>query len=67
MIESGSPCQVFDYGERLRIRLRFEATQPVKNPNFVVAFIRSDNVACCNYASTMDGLCMPDVLSGQEP
>jgi len=59
--QSGSPRRVFDYGERLRIRLRFEATQPVKNPNFVVAFIRSDNVACCNYASAVDGLCLPHI------
>jgi lipopolysaccharide transport system ATP-binding protein len=53
--EAGHPRRVFNYGERLRIRLRFEATQSVKNPNFVVALIRSDNVACCNYSSAVDG------------
>jgi lipopolysaccharide transport system ATP-binding protein len=29
------------------------------NPNFVVAFIRSDNVACCNYNTAMDGFVIP--------
>ena len=59
--QSGNPRRVFDYGERMRIRLQFQADQPVKNPNFVVAFIRSDNVACCNYVSGVDGLCLPQI------
>jgi lipopolysaccharide transport system ATP-binding protein len=59
--EAGNPRRAFDYGERLRIRLRFETTQPVKNPNFVVALIRSDNVACCNYSSAVDGGDIPDL------
>ena len=33
------------------------------NPNVNVSFIRSDNVACCNYNMTMDGLIIPS-LSG---
>lgn len=59
--ESGQPRQVFDHGERLRIRFRFETSRPVKNPNFVVAFIRSDNVPCCNYTSAMDGIGIPSI------
>jgi lipopolysaccharide transport system ATP-binding protein len=31
-------------------------------PNFVVAFIRSDNVACCNYTTAMDGVNIPSLL-----
>jgi lipopolysaccharide transport system ATP-binding protein len=59
--ESGQPRKVYDHGERMRVRLSFEAVHPVKTPNFVVAFIRSDNVACCNYASAMDGVHIPSV------
>ncbi|MGE0684435.1 MAG: ABC transporter ATP-binding protein [Candidatus Binatia bacterium] len=59
--EDGNSRRSFDYGERMRIRLRFEATQPVKNPNFVVALIRSDNVACCNYSSVVDGENIPSL------
>lgn len=60
--ESRQSRQVFDHGERLRIRLCFEATQLVKNPNFVVALIRSDNVPCCNYASATDGAYIPSIV-----
>jgi lipopolysaccharide transport system ATP-binding protein len=57
--DAGQTRRVFEYGERLRIRLHFEASHPVTNPNFVVAFIRSDNVACCNHSSVVDGLAIP--------
>ena len=59
--ESGNPRRSFDYGERMRIRLHFEAMQPVESPNFVVAMIRSDNVACCNYSSGVDGGNIPSL------
>ena len=39
----------------MRVRLHYRLTEPVENPNFNVAFIRSDNVACCNYNTAMDG------------
>jgi lipopolysaccharide transport system ATP-binding protein len=54
--ESGRSEAVFDHGARMRVRLRFHARERIENPNFTVAFIRSDNVACCNYSSGMDGL-----------
>jgi lipopolysaccharide transport system ATP-binding protein len=60
--ENDRPCRVFNYGERMRIRLEFEAVREVLNPNFVVAFIRSDNVACCNYNTTMDGVKIPSLM-----
>jgi lipopolysaccharide transport system ATP-binding protein len=59
--ESGSPCAVFDYGERMRVRLSFSSSQVIKDPNFVVAVIRSDNVACCNYCTTLDGFSIPSL------
>src|SRR2546427_8053650 len=62
--EDGQSCRVFDYGTRMRIRLEFEAPYRVLNPTFVVAFIRSDNVACCNYNTAMDGVTIP-ALSGK--
>ena len=59
--EDGETRTVFDYGDRMRVRLNFEAPQPVINPNVNVSFIRSDNVACCNYNMTMDGLSIPSL------
>ncbi len=62
--ESGIPSTVFDYGERMRVRLSYSASQMIRNPNFVVALIRSDNVACCNYSTALDGFSIP-ALSGE--
>lgn len=49
------PRKIFDYGERMRIRLEYEAFEKIASPNFIVAFVRSDNVACCNFNTAMDG------------
>jgi lipopolysaccharide transport system ATP-binding protein len=59
--EDGQPKTVFDHGERMRVRLKFEAPQRLHNPNFVICFIRSDNVACCNYSTGIDGVTIPTV------
>jgi lipopolysaccharide transport system ATP-binding protein len=53
--EAGEPRTVFSHGERMRVRIHLSSREPVPNPNVVVTFIRSDNVACCNYSSGMDG------------
>jgi lipopolysaccharide transport system ATP-binding protein len=52
--EQGEPCTSFDYGRRMRLRMHYEMREPVESPNFNVAIIRSDNVACCNYNTAMD-------------
>jgi lipopolysaccharide transport system ATP-binding protein len=53
--EDGRPCTVFEYGARLRIRLQYDVREPIDNPNFVVALVRSDNVVCCHHSTTLDG------------
>lgn len=61
--ETGQPRTIFDYGERVRVRMKFKAHQRIVNPNFVVSVIRSDNVNCCNYSTALDGFTIPS-LSG---
>ena len=53
--QDGQSRTVFDFGERMTVRLDYNATRPVQAPNFIVAFLRSDGVACCNYSSDTDG------------
>lgn len=53
--EDGQPRTIFEHGERMRIRLHFEAQKDLHSPNFNVSFIRSDDIACCNYNTAMDG------------
>jgi lipopolysaccharide transport system ATP-binding protein len=62
--ENGQRRRMFNYGERMRVRLQFEAPQSVLNANFNISFFRSDNVACCNYNTAMDGFPIP-CLSGK--
>jgi lipopolysaccharide transport system ATP-binding protein len=59
--EGGRPRTVFDYGDRVRFRLHYEASQVIDEPNFVVSIIRSDNVSCCNYTTATDGCAIPAV------
>lgn len=54
--ENGDPESVFEHGEAMRIRFKYEVRRPVDQPNFIVAFIRSDGVACCNFTTEVDGL-----------
>ncbi len=52
--EDGTPRFVFDHGEPMRLRIRYQTRRPLNNPNFIIAFVRSDGVACCNYSSILD-------------
>ncbi len=53
--EDGQPRTIFEHGERMRIRLHFEAQEVLYSPNFSIGITRSDDVACCNYNTAMDG------------
>jgi len=54
----GAPKTMFDFGERMKIRLHYDVRKAVKDPNFIIAFIRSDGVAVCNYNPETDGVSM---------
>jgi lipopolysaccharide transport system ATP-binding protein len=56
--EAGCAKTVFDHGERMRIRIAYEASRRLESPNFIVAFVRSDGVACCNYSTEADGVAL---------
>ena len=54
--ENGRGKTVFDHGERMRLRLCYETRKSVENPNFIIVFVRSDGVVCCNYSTEQDGI-----------
>ena len=54
--ENGYPKKIYDYGHRIRVRMTYQTRRALEKPNFIIAFIRSDGVACCNYCSETDGL-----------
>lgn len=55
----GGVRAVFEHGERLRVRVRLLAREPVAQPNVSVSVFRSDDVPCCNYNTAMDGAAIP--------
>ena len=59
--ESGTAKSIFEYGDSMRLRFVYEANQPLGNPNFIIAFIRSDGVACCNFSTEADGLVLGEI------
>jgi homopolymeric O-antigen transport system ATP-binding protein len=55
----GSPRTVYDYGERMRARIHYEARRPVRYPNFYLGIRRADNVACLSFSAARDGVTIP--------
>jgi lipopolysaccharide transport system ATP-binding protein len=61
--ERGNAKTMFDFGERLTLRLKYDVREAVDDPNFIVAMIRSDGVAACNYSTELDGLSLGKVTA----
>jgi lipopolysaccharide transport system ATP-binding protein len=59
--EDGSATTVFDYGERMTVRIKYKAFRPVERPDFRVGLDRADEVHCCTYSSIDDGADIPVV------
>lgn len=64
MGENGQERSLFDFGERLRIRVRYDASEPIERPNFLFSLTRSDDLLCCNFSSISDGVEI-DSVSGE--
>jgi lipopolysaccharide transport system ATP-binding protein len=54
--DEGDAKTVFEFGESMKLRMTYTTREPLKNPNVVVALVRSDNVGCCNYSTETDGV-----------
>jgi lipopolysaccharide transport system ATP-binding protein len=62
----GRPHSSFEHGQPLKVRIGFEVLRTLRRPNFIVALIRSDNVACCNFNTAMDGVRINELSEGGE-
>jgi len=60
----GRARTLFDFGERLKIRLEYQVRQPMPQPNFMVSFVRSDGVTCCTYSTENDGVDLGTLQAG---
>jgi lipopolysaccharide transport system ATP-binding protein len=52
---------VYDYGERMRVRIHYEVRKPVRHPNFYFGIRRDDNVVCCSFSAARDGVTAPSL------
>jgi len=54
--EDGQRKSVFDFGERMTIRVRYDARDTVVEPDIRIGVNRSDEVHCCTFSSVADGM-----------
>ncbi|MHB2211338.1 ABC transporter ATP-binding protein [Methylobacterium sp. CM6257] len=62
--EAGAPRTLFRHGERMRIRARYTATEPVADPHVLFSITRSDELLCCNFSTQTDRAGL-NALSGE--
>jgi lipopolysaccharide transport system ATP-binding protein len=59
--ERGEASSVFDYGERMIVRLKYQARERVVRPDFRVGFDRDDEISCTTYSTFSDKIDIPYV------
>jgi lipopolysaccharide transport system ATP-binding protein len=60
--EDGERKTLFEFGERMRVRIAYRAFKPVERPHFMCSIKRSDQILCCNFSSYFDKVDLPRVL-----
>jgi lipopolysaccharide transport system ATP-binding protein len=59
--EGGERRTIFDFGERMRVRISYRALRPIVGPHFLCSIKRADDLLCCNYSSYSDKLDLPSI------
>ena len=59
--EDGKQRTVFDFGDRMRVRISYRALRPITAPHFLCSISRSDDLLCCNFSSYSDKLDLPSI------
>jgi lipopolysaccharide transport system ATP-binding protein len=54
--EDGQPKSVFDFGERMTIRIRYDARDEVEEPDIRIGINRVDEVHCSSFSTVADGV-----------
>ena len=57
--EHGEQKTMFEFGERMRVRIGYRALRPIEGPHFLCSIKRSDQLLCCNFSSHFDKLDLP--------
>jgi len=59
--ENGVEKTIFDFGEKMTVRIRYRATRPVVAPDIRIGINRSDDIHCCSFSTEADGVDLPEV------
>ena len=54
--DSGEARAMFNFGERMRMRISYRASRPIEAPHFLCAIRRSDDTLCSTFSSWSDGI-----------
>ena len=52
--EGGRAKTLFDFGERMRVKVRYRTTRRIDRPDFRIEINRADEVHCCTYSTHAD-------------
>lgn len=61
MDETGAERTIFEFGERMRVRIRYRAARTITQPDFRIGINRSDEIHCCTFSTHADGVDIPAV------
>ena len=54
--ENGQEKMVFSYGERMTVRVRYQTSRPLNQPDIRIGVDRSDELHCCSFSTFADGV-----------
>lgn len=57
--EAGVATTMFNFGERLKLRIKYKTFERVERPDFRIGYNRADDVHCHSYSSVADGVDVP--------
>ncbi len=60
----GREKTVFEFGERMKVRIRYQTSRPILQPDVRIGINRSDEVHCCSFSTHSDSVDIRE-LSGE--
>ena len=62
--EAGCPKTVFNFGDRMRVKIRYRTSRRIERPDFRIGVNRADELHCCSYSTHADNVDLP-ALEGE--
>lgn len=59
--EDGIEKTVFNFGERMKVRVHYKTTRPIKLPDIRIGINRSDEIHCCTFNTHADNIDLPEI------